>query len=182
MDLVKAGSLARIIYLHDVLLAQIAIPLDFQVGFLRIIGCDQFLELRIESLQGNIERDVHVGQHLRLRVRGLFDEELVRISFQAIADFLDEPVEKVTEIYTRQAHQGRSLRERANGDCVFYDKAAGCTIYPVRPRQCRTWPFWESNIKTVTAWEHTCKICPGSGQGELIPVEEITRRLNVIRL
>ncbi|HZZ81598.1 MAG TPA: YkgJ family cysteine cluster protein [Gemmataceae bacterium] len=105
------------------------------------------------------------------------DEEIA-----AIARFLGEPVEQVTELHTRTTRRGRSLREKANGDCVFYDKKVGCTIYAERPGQCRTWPFWESNVKTPAAWQHTCSICPGSGQGELIPVEEITRRLNVIRL
>ena len=55
-------------------------------------------------------------------------------------------------------------------------------VYAVRPRQCRTWPFWESNLATPEAWRHACTVCPGSGQGELIPAEEITRRLKVIRM
>jgi Fe-S-cluster containining protein len=99
-----------------------------------------------------------------------------------IAEYRAEPVEEVIELYTRLAQRGRTLREKANGDCVFYDRAAGCTIYPVRPRQCRTWPFWESNVRTPETWERTCEICPGSGQGELIPAEEITRRLKIIKL
>ena len=101
---------------------------------------------------------------------------------EAIAEFLHEPVEEVSALHTRPTHRGRSLREKTNGDCVFYDKAAGCTIYPVRPGQCRTWPFWDSNLETEADWQHTCEICPGSGQGGLIPSEEITRRLKVIRL
>ncbi len=105
------------------------------------------------------------------------DEEI-----EAIAAFLRESIEATTAVHTRMTKQGRSLREKANGDCVFYDKAAGCTIYAVRPAQCRTWPFWESNLQTPAAWQHTCEVCPGSGQGDLIPVEEITRRMNVIRL
>jgi Fe-S-cluster containining protein len=74
------------------------------------------------------------------------------------------------------------LREKSNGDCVFYDREQGCTVYTVRPRQCRTWPFWESNVRTEAAWERTCGICPGAGNGDLIPAEEITRRLKTIRL
>jgi Fe-S-cluster containining protein len=100
----------------------------------------------------------------------------------AIAEFRSEPAREVLGLYTRQVLGGRSLREKANGDCVFYDRTAGCTIYPVRPRQCRTWPFWESNLNTPDDWQHTCEVCPGSGQGELISAEEITRRLQVIRL
>jgi len=100
----------------------------------------------------------------------------------AIAAYRGEPIPKLAAFYTRPVGEQRSLRERSNGDCVFYDRQEGCTIYPVRPRQCRTWPFWDSNVATPADWERTCKTCPGSGQGELIPVEEITRRLNVIRL
>jgi Fe-S-cluster containining protein len=100
----------------------------------------------------------------------------------AIAGYRGESVEETTALHTRQAHSGRSLREKPNGDCVFYDREQGCTIYPVRPRQCRTWPFWESNVVTPETWERTCEICPGSGRGELISAEEITRRMKVIRI
>jgi Fe-S-cluster containining protein len=100
----------------------------------------------------------------------------------AIAAFLDEDVGVVRAVYTKLAHRGLTLREKPNGDCVFYDRQRGCTIYSVRPPQCRTWPFWESNVETPETWEHTCAICPGSGQGELIPADEITSRLKVIRL
>jgi Fe-S-cluster containining protein len=105
------------------------------------------------------------------------DEEL-----KALADFRSEPLEQAEQLYTRRLGLRRSLRERPNGDCIFYDKSAGCTIYPVRPRQCRTWPFWESNVRTPDDWEETCRLCPGAGQGELISAEEITRRLQVIKL
>jgi Fe-S-cluster containining protein len=99
-----------------------------------------------------------------------------------LVDFLGEPRAQTEKLYTRQLGTKRSFREKANGDCIFYDKAAGCTIYPVRPRQCRTWPFWESNVRTRENWEETCQVCPGSGQGDLITSEEITRRLQVIKL
>jgi Fe-S-cluster containining protein len=101
---------------------------------------------------------------------------------EAIAGFLNEPPDQVRAVYTWQAKRGSSLREQGNGDCVFYDQVEGCTIYPVRPRQCRTWPFWASNVATPEAWRETCRICPGAGQGELISEEEITRRVRVIRL
>jgi Fe-S-cluster containining protein len=100
----------------------------------------------------------------------------------AIAEYRNEPVQHVIGLYTRVVERGRSLREKINGDCVFYDRKEGCTIYPVRPRQCRTWPFWESNVRTPEAWTQTCEVCPGSGHGALISAEEITRRIKVIHL
>jgi Fe-S-cluster containining protein len=101
---------------------------------------------------------------------------------EALARFRGETAEEVSALYTRAVDDRRSLREKANGDCVFFDRREGCTVYPQRPRQCRTWPFWESNVATPGAWKRTCEVCPGSGQGELISAEEITRRLKVIRL
>ena len=100
----------------------------------------------------------------------------------AIAAARGEMVEEVIALHTRLANGRRTLREKVNGDCVFFERGAGCTIYEVRPRQCRTWPFWESNLASPEDWERTCAICPGSGQGDLVSVEEITRRVKVIRL
>ncbi|MGF1579159.1 MAG: YkgJ family cysteine cluster protein [Gemmataceae bacterium] len=105
------------------------------------------------------------------------DEEIA-----TIARYLDEPLEETFAVYTRVVDTRRSLRERINGECVFWDRALGCTIYPVRPRQCRTFPFWESNLGSEADWEENCEFCPGSGQGPLIPVEEITKRMNVIKI
>ena len=100
----------------------------------------------------------------------------------AIAEFRGEEKDQIEFLFTRLEDRRRSLKEKPNGDCIFYDREAGCTIYPVRPRQCRTWPFWESNVVTPEAWQQTRQICPGSGKGDLITEEEITRRINVIRL
>lgn len=101
---------------------------------------------------------------------------------EAIADSRGESIEETTGLYTRLVGRRRSLREKANGDCVFFHRRQGCTIYDVRPRQCRTWPFWESNLETPDDWERASQGCPGCGRGELISVEEITQRLNVIRI
>jgi uncharacterized protein len=100
----------------------------------------------------------------------------------AIAEFIREPADQVTQLYTRRAKGRRTLKEKANGDCVFFERGQGCTVYSVRPPQCRTWPFWDSNVATPEDWDRTESVCPGSGEGELIPVEEITRRLKVIKM
>src|SRR5262249_16247914 len=105
------------------------------------------------------------------------DEELA-----AIAAFRGEVIEEVPDLYSREHRRGRYLRDNAQGDCIFYDREKGCVIYPVRPSQSRTWPFWHSNVASPEAWQATCEVCPGSGQGDLIPVEEILERVKVIRL
>ena len=85
-------------------------------------------------------------------------------------------------VFTRKVRGRVSLRERPNGDCVFYDADKGCTVYQHRPKQCRTWPFWDSNLSTPERWAEVEGTCPGSGEGELIPVEEILKRAKRIKM
>ena len=42
----------------------------------------------------------------------------------------------------------------------------GCSIYPVRPLQCRTWPFWDGNLADREAWEAGTRKCPGADRGK----------------
>jgi Fe-S-cluster containining protein len=89
-----------------------------------------------------------------------------------------------TELRLRHTHTVEkriSLSERPNGDCSFLDKESRrCTIYSVRPKQCRTWPFWNSNLETPEAWEETRRACPGIGKGSFVPLEEIQRQAAII--
>ena len=85
--------------------------------------------------------------------------------------------------YVRTIGVRKSLKEYANGDCVFFDsKTRKCRVYADRPRQCRTWPFWESNLRTPEAWAQTCNACPGSGSGRLYQLAEIEAQKSVIRI
>jgi len=94
-----------------------------------------------------------------------------------------EDVEEFERLYVRKIGIRKSLKEFPNGDCVFFDsETRKCQVYQARPRQCRTWPFWDSNLRTPEAWEATCEICPGSGRGKLYSIEEIEQRRNVLRL
>lgn len=96
---------------------------------------------------------------------------------QAIADYLDKPVGEIRLFHTRPLRGKTSLTEFANGDCTFFDsRTRGCQIYPVRPVQCSTWPFWNTNVSTEEAWKKTCQECPGAGTGDLISLEEIEDR------
>jgi len=94
-----------------------------------------------------------------------------------IAEFLGLSRQEVMKRYVRRIRTRLSLRELPDGDCVFLERPSmRCGIYPVRPVQCRTWPFWRSNIRTPARWAATCAVCPGAGTGPLVPAEEIVRR------
>jgi Fe-S-cluster containining protein len=87
------------------------------------------------------------------------------------------------ELFVRQVGHRKSLVEHPNGDCVFYDREARqCLVYVLRPRQCRSFPFWESNVRTPEAWQDACQMCPGCGQGPIVPFEEIQARLRTIKI
>lgn len=86
-------------------------------------------------------------------------------------------------LYVRRVGARKSLKELSNFDCVLLDaKTRRCQAYLARPRQCRTWPFWDSNLRTPEAWQHTCAVCPGSGHGTLYTLSEIETQRQVVRV
>ena len=94
-----------------------------------------------------------------------------------------EDVEALRDRYVRKVGVRESLREFPDGACVFFDtELRRCQVYDARPRQCRTWPFWDSNLKSPEAWEHTCEVCPGSGKGKLYSIEQIETQRQVMRI
>ena len=94
-----------------------------------------------------------------------------------------DDVEQFEQQFVRPVGARRSLREYSNGDCVFFDtEKRGCSVYEARPRQCRTWPFWDSNLASPEEWKTTCDHCPGSGQGRLYQLEEIEEQRKKIRI
>jgi len=101
----------------------------------------------------------------------------------ALAKLVNLEVADFEAKYVRRVGIRLSLVEYPNGDCVFFDnEKRGCTVYEARPRQCKTWPFWQSNIESPEAWEQTCEVCPGSGKGKLYTLESITAQSKVLRL
>ena len=69
----------------------------------------------------------------------------------------------------------RALDPPEGEPCPFYDDARGCTIYPARPVQCRTWPFWPELVKRKRAWEAAAKECPGMNRGRRHTPQEIEK-------
>ncbi len=86
---------------------------------------------------------------------------------ERLAKLRGEQVDEFARRFVRLVGRRYSLTERSNGDCVFWDRASGCTVYEARPNQCRTWPFWRENIETPEDWRDVRRTCPGAGQGQL---------------
>src|SRR5688500_5531149 len=88
-----------------------------------------------------------------------------------IAEFLGIRFRDFVATYVRKVGSRWSLIEEMNGDCIFYE--AGCKIYPVRPMQCRTFPFWPENLKRPGNWLEAGRECEGINKGKPYSVEEI---------
>jgi hypothetical protein len=62
------------------------------------------------------------------------------------------------------------LQER----CVFLEEGTNrCTIYPARPVQCRTFPFWRDLVRDGEWTDEARGLCEGVGAGRLYQIEEI---------
>lgn len=95
---------------------------------------------------------------------------------QAMAEHLKVSLPYFYSAYVRTTGDGPSLRERSHGDCVFF-MSGKCVVYPVRPTQCRTYPFWFKNLRSEARWSQTCESCPGIGRGKLYSRSEILSML-----
>jgi Fe-S-cluster containining protein len=98
---------------------------------------------------------------------------------ELIADFLKITVGQLNKKYLRRVGLRRTIiEEPASKDCIFLRNlgdAKICLIYPVRPSQCRIWPFWPCNLINPNSWNAAAGRCPGINRGRFYGVEEIDR-------
>jgi Fe-S-cluster containining protein len=96
-----------------------------------------------------------------------------------IAGHLKLTVDQFTRAYVKRIGNRYSLMEHINYDCVFLrrdpeTKKAGCSIYSVRPTQCRTWPFWNQNLRAPETWSSAADRCPGMrDDGDAAPLYKL---------
>lgn len=103
------------------------------------------------------------------------DEEIA-----AIADYMGVSEAELRRKYVRKIAERFSLKERKpSKDCVFLQPTGvngrGCAIYPVRPSQCRTWPFWAQNLTSPDTWARAGMRCRGINRGRVHVRDEIER-------
>ena len=104
----------------------------------------------------------------------------------AVAGFLGIPEARMKGRFTRKVGRRVTLVEsRRNNDCIFLlpcsEGGRKCGIHPVRPAQCRSWPFWPSNLESPESWATASLRCPGINRGRLWPFDEIETKRNSAR-
>jgi uncharacterized protein len=80
---------------------------------------------------------------------------------EEIAKFLKLEINEFTKNYLRKVDGRWALLEYTpNYDCCFL-KENRCSIYNVRPKQCRTFPWWVENLQSKEAWDEAGRFCEG---------------------
>lgn len=99
------------------------------------------------------------------------------VEVTALADRVGLSVEAFREQYTRNEGGRVTLIEKPDSyDCIFL-KGKLCSVYETRPRQCRTFPWWPSNLSSRATWDEI--ECEGiNPDAPLVPFEEIERCKN----
>lgn len=96
---------------------------------------------------------------------------------QQIAAFLKLSLEEFSRRYLRRVKGRLSLLELPKTyDCIFL-KDKKCQIYPVRPTQCRTFPWWPQNLKSEKEWKEAARYCEGiCPDAPVVPLETIEQQ------
>ena len=61
------------------------------------------------------------------------------------------------------------FRKPRGSQCHFLN-ARGCGIHPVKPVQCRLYPFWPELVENRRKWNLEKRCCPGLDKGELVQI------------
>jgi uncharacterized protein len=99
----------------------------------------------------------------------LSEEDLVRIAAHVNmtpADFEEKHVYRTARLLR--------LRKPPDRQCIFHQDNR-CSIHPVKPTQCRLFPYWPEIIETQESWNATAQTCPGMNKGPLIQIRIATK-------
>lgn len=107
---------------------------------------------------------------------------ITRPETELLADFFEMSKKELRQRYLKRSGLRTTITEHPlTKDCTFLQKIEGkkrCVIYPVRPNQCRTWPFWSSNLACTNAWSQAGKKCIGVNYGKHHSADEINKIKN----
>ncbi len=99
-----------------------------------------------------------------------------RPEIRLIVQHLDMSVAELKKQFLKRVGLRTTIIENASTrDCIFL-RQGRCIIYPVRPKQCRTWPFWPGNLTSPDKWNTAGLKCPGINRGELYTPRQIKTR------
>ena len=94
----------------------------------------------------------------------LTENDLLRI-----AEYVGLPAGEFERKYVFRTRNILRLRKPRHAQCYFL-KDGGCSVHPVKPVQCRLFPFWPELVEQKAAWNKAAKTCPGIHKGPLVQI------------
>lgn len=82
--------------------------------------------------------------------------------------------------YVYRTSKRLRLRVPRESQCHFL-KEGGCSIHPVKPTQCRVFPFWPELVESRREWKKTARYCPGMDKGPLVQIESARTQAEEMR-
>ena len=80
---------------------------------------------------------------------------------EKMAAFTGLPVRQFKKKYTEFfLFLGRALKWGEDGACLFL-KQGKCSVYPARPSQCSSWPYWKNILGNMADRERAKAYCKG---------------------
>ena len=90
---------------------------------------------------------------------------------QRVAEHFGKDVAWFRDHYLDEWEDGWALEVRDGHVCAFLLDDA-CMIQAIKPRQCRTYPFWPEISRDWKTWLDERARCPGIGLGRVYSAEE----------
>lgn len=104
--------------------------------------------------------------------------------FENVVRFLQLNSDQKSKLENKlvQSRKNGYLVHSAGTACYFLDRNNRCKVYPVRPLQCRTFPFWPSTFRSISSLEMVESECPGTMSSDPEAREftalQVTRKVN----
>jgi len=78
---------------------------------------------------------------------------------ETIASYIHTDPQRFVADKCQMSGERPVLAQSGSGYCIFWDEE--CTIHPVKPRMCKSWPFIESVLVDINNWHIMAALCPG---------------------
>ncbi len=117
--------------------------------------------------------------------RGHPDEHYIEL-MPGEADLISDYLRLDSEVFKRDylvslPDIGEGIRINRQGQCSLLNESNQCSVYQVRPLQCRTYPFWPELMQSSSAWHAEAGRCEGINQGEIVVSGHIEQQLKLLR-
>ena len=83
-------------------------------------------------------------------------EEISRMADHLDMNYMDFRIQYLTKY-----HNQNILKSKYNLDCIFLESDSSCKVHPVKPDQCKKWPYWPEMIHDEESFEDGQSYCEG---------------------